>query len=297
MIKETYQDRIFNIVNIALLSLMLAVVLYPMIYVVSASISDPNLVNSGKMWLLPKGITFEGYRRVLQHGELWVGYRNTIFYTLAGTLINLAVTLPCAYALSRRDMLGRNVLTALFAFTMFFSGGLIPTYLVVKNLHLVDTIWVMLLPGATSMWNIVLSRTFFQSNIPHELQEAAVMDGCSNWRLFFAIVLPLSAPIIAVMALFFGVAHWNSFFSALIYLSDRGKYPLQLILREILVQQQVASDMMSNGSDMESMAAQARIAEVVKYAVIIVSTLPIIAVYPFLQRYFVQGIMVGAIKG
>ncbi|NSW91847.1 MAG: carbohydrate ABC transporter permease [Firmicutes bacterium] len=295
--KETGADKIFNIINITLLTIVLITVLYPLIYVVSASISDPILVNQGKMWLLPKGITFEGYRRVFQYEEIWTGYRNTLFYTLLGTAINLFMTLTCAYPLSRKDFYGRNLFTALFTFTMFFSGGLIPTYLIIKKLGMINTIWTMMIPNAVAMWNIIITRTYFQNNIPTELQEAAMIDGCSTTRQFFSVVLPLSTPIIAVMALFYGVGHWNAFFNALIYLRDRNLYPLQLILREILIQQQMSAQMMMSGEDVEAMAVQAKIADIIKYAVMIVATLPVLAVYPLLQKYFVQGIMVGAIKG
>jgi putative aldouronate transport system permease protein len=296
-VKETKADRIFNYINISILTVLLLIVIYPLIYVISASISDPTLVNQGKVWLLPKGINFEGYRRILQDRNIWIGYRNTILYTVLGTIINLLVTLPAAYSLSRKDFYGRTFFTAIFTFTMFFSGGLIPTYLIVKGLGLRDTIWALVIPGAAGMWNIILTRTYFQSNIPVELQEAALIDGCSNTRLFLTIVLPLSAPIVAIMALFYGVGHWNSFFGALIYISNRNLYPLQLILREILIQSEVSMEMMKTGEALESMAKQAELAELIKYGVIIVSTLPVLIAYPFIQRYFVQGMMVGAIKG
>lgn len=296
-VKETKADRIFNYINISILTVLLLIVIYPLIYVISASISDPTLVNQGKVWLFPKGINFEGYRRILQDRNIWIGYRNTILYTVLGTIINLLVTLPAAYSLSRKDFYGRTFFTAIFTFTMFFSGGLIPTYLIVKGLGLRDTIWALVIPGAAGMWNIILTRTYFQSNIPVELQEAALIDGCSNTRLFLTIVLPLSAPIVAIMALFYGVGHWNSFFGALIYISNRNLYPLQLILREILIQSEVSMEMMKTGEALESMAKQAELAELIKYGVIIVSTLPVLIAYPFIQRYFVQGMMVGAIKG
>jgi len=219
-IKESKSDRIFNAINIIIMTLVLLIEIYPLIFVVSASISNPDLVNKGEVWFLPKDISFEGYSRVFKDKEIWTGYRNTIFYTLFGTIINLFVTLPAAYSLSRKDFYGRNIFMALFTFTMFFSGGLIPTYLIIKGLGLRDTIWALVLPGAASMYNIIITRTFFQSNIPNEMKEAAEIDGCSNTRLFLTIVLPLSTPIIAVMALFYGVGHWNSYFTALIYIYD-----------------------------------------------------------------------------
>lgn len=290
-------DRIFNILNTMFLVIVFILVLYPLIFVVSASISDPVLVNQGKVWLLPKGITFEGYARVFSNSEIWTGYRNTIFYTIAGTVISLVTTLMGAYALSRRDLAGRNILMLIFTFTMFFNGGLIPTYILVNNLNMINTVWAMIIPNAIAIYNVIIARTYMQNNIPMELQEAALIDGSSNTRLFFSIVLPLSAPIVAVLALYYGIAQWNSFFNALIYITNREMFPLQLILREILVQNQMNAQMMSAGTDLESMAAQGKIAELIKYAVIIVSTLPVLIIYPFIQKYFTQGIMIGALKG
>ena len=295
--KESFGDRIFMVFNYVLVTLALIVVLYPLIYIVSASISDPTHVNSGQMWLYPIEVTFEGYKRVFSDPEIWLGYRNTIFYTVCGTGINLLITLPAAYALARKDFVGRNFFMGMFVFTMFFSGGLIPTYLVVREFGLINTVWAMLLPQAAAVWNIIICRTFFQMTIPRELQESAEIDGCSNLALFAKVVLPLSAPIIAVMALFYGVMHWNSYFNALIYISDRKLYPLQLILREILVMQEMSASMMMQGDTMENLARQARIADIIKYAVMIVASLPLIIIYPFMQRYFVKGVLLGSLKG
>ncbi|MEJ8307191.1 carbohydrate ABC transporter permease [Saccharibacillus sacchari] len=297
-IKETKQDKVFLAFVYLILTVALVIVAYPLIYILSASISNPTIVAAGEMWLLPKDITFEGYRRVFQDSSIWNGYMNTIIYTVVGTLVNLVVTLPAAYALSRRDFVGRNIFMILFIVTMFFGGGLVPTYLVVRSLGLVDSMWALILPGATSVWNLIVCRTFFQSSIPRELQEAAEMDGCSNFRLYFRIVLPLSTALIAVMALFFGVGHWNNYFSAMIYLNQQEKYPLQLVLRQILVLQQMSAQAGTIDATMAtSLNNKAEVAALVKYAVIIVATLPIIAVYPFLQRYFVQGVMIGSVKG
>lgn len=297
-IKETRGDKVFLAIVYFVLILALATVAYPLIYILSASISNPNVVASGEMWLFPKEITFEGYRRVFDDPAIWNGYLNTIIYTVAGTAVNLAVTLPAAYAMSRRDMLGRNLFMGLFMVTMFFSGGLVPTYLVVKDLGLVNSMWALILPVATSVWNLIVCRTFFQSSMPRELQEAAEIDGCSDFQLFFRIVLPLSTALIAVMALFFGVGHWNNYFSAMIYLNDQAKYPLQLVLRQILVLQQMSAQSGAINADMaSSLNNKAEVAALVKYAVIIVSTLPVIVLYPFLQRYFVQGVMIGSVKG
>lgn len=293
-IKQSKTDVIFDVINISILALVLAVVLYPLIFVVSASFSDPELVIQGKVWLLPKGLNIDAYKRVFANADIMSGYRNTILYTLVGIVVNLVMTIAGAYPLSRKDFYGRNLLMLLFTFTMFFSGGLIPTYLVIQKLNLVNNFWVMIIPGAVSVYNMIIMRTFFQSTIPGELQEAAFIDGCSNIRILFKIVLPLSMPILAVMVIFYGVAHWNAFFDALIYISDRAKYPLQLILREILIQNQM-QEMMSQGA--ESLADQQMLAEGIKYAVVIVASLPVLILYPFLQRYFVKGVMVGAIKG
>ena len=290
-VKDSKSDKIFLVINFIFTLIILVVVLYPLVYVLSASISAPRYVASGEMWLLPKGITFEGYRRIFQDKVLWRGYRNTIFYTLVGTSINLAVTLPAAYALSRKDLVGRNVFTMLMVFTMFFGGGLIPTYLVVQKLNMINTVWALLLTGATSTYNIIVCRTFFQS-IPKELEEAAAVEGCSNTRLFFSIILPLSKALIAVMALFFGVGHWNSYFSALIYLTDKKLYPLQLVLREILVVQAASTAMTQEALTDEAakaLANKAELSEIIKYAVMVVSSLPVILIYPFLQKYFVEG--------
>ncbi|SFJ85486.1 putative aldouronate transport system permease protein [Paenibacillus sp. UNC496MF] len=298
-VKETGRDKAFLAFNYLYVFLAFLVVLYPVAYIVSASVSDPKLVASGDMWLWPKGFTFDGYERVFQNRNIWIGYGNTILYTVVGTAINLAVTLPAAYALSRKDFVGRQFFTGMFMVTMFFGGGLVPTYLLVKGLGMVDTMWAIVVPSAASIWNIIVSRTFFQSSIPRELQEAAQIDGASNWRLFLTVVLPLSMPIIAVMALFYGVGNWNSYFSALIYLNDNAKYPLQLVLRQILVLQEMSAQggAALDASTASALNSKAEIAALVRYAVIIVATVPVILVYPFLQRYFVQGVMIGSIKG
>ncbi len=300
LIKDTPLDKLFMKFNYVFLLLALVIVLYPLIYIVSASISDPNAVNSGQMFLFPKGLTFEGYKTILNNDSIWRGYINTIFYTILGTSINLAVTLPCAYALSRSDFYGHKFITTFMLVTMFVGGGLIPSYLLIKNLHMLNTVWALVLPGAASIYNIVVTRTFFQSTIPREMEEAAIIDGCNDFMLFFKIILPLSTPIIAVMALFYGVGHWNSFFSALIYLSDKTMYPLQMVLREILVLQDMSSNSI-NGNMTQDMAAmlfsKQQLVQVIKYGVMIVSTLPVIIIYPFLQKYFVKGMMVGSLKG
>lgn len=275
---------------------MIVIVLYPLVYIISASISDPALVNSGQMWLFPKGITFEGYLRVFQNNDIWIGYKNTIIYTLGGVLVHLLILLPCAYALSRREVPYKKTIMWFFLFTMFFNGGLIPTYLLVKSLGMVNTMWAMIIPNALGVWSIIVARAFFQQNIPETLVEAAEIDGGTDFYIFWRIVLPLSKPIIAVMALFHGVGLWNQYFNALIYLNDASLYPLQLVLREILILNEMSADMMMTGQSLETFAEQARIADIIKYAVMIVSALPLLMVYPFLQKYFVQGVLVGSIK-
>lgn len=297
-IRETKIDKMFKIFVYFCLTFALIVVLYPLIYIISASISNPTAVNSGEMWLYPIDVTFAGYNMIFQNSEIWRGYLNTIFYTGLGTLINLGVTIPAAYALSRKDFYGRGFFTAMFVLTMFFSGGLIPTYLVVRDLGLIDTIWAMVLPNAAAIWNIIIARVFFQATIPKGLEEAATIDGASNFKMFVKIILPLSAPIIAVMALFYGVGHWNGYFNALIYLSDRNLYPLQMVLREILVLNEMSSNTTNMTGEMaEALHSRQQLSAIVKYGVMIVSTLPIIIVYPFLQRYFVKGVMIGSLKG
>ncbi|RAR44580.1 carbohydrate ABC transporter permease [Paenibacillus sp. MDMC362] len=298
--KESKWDKIFLGSVYIYLSIALIVVLYPLIYILSASISSPQQVNSGAMWLFPKEITWAGYQLVFENPKIWNGYLNTIVYTGIGTLLNLAVTLPAAYALSRSDLVGRQLFLGFILFTMFFTGGLVPTYLVIRNLGLINTMGALILPVAASVWNIIVARTFFQTTIPKELQEAAYMDGCTNLKLFVRIILPLSAPIIAVMALFYGVSHWNSYFPSLIYLNDESKYPLQMVLRQILVLQEMTAETTGaaiSGDAARAMSSKAETASLIKYGVIVVSTLPIVALYPFLQRYFVQGVMIGSVKG
>jgi len=294
MVKESAGDRLFDIINYILLAIVLTVVLYPLIFVAVASISNPAAVVKGEVWLLPKEINFTGYEKVFANKEILNGYVNTIIYTVAGTIVNVGMTILAAYPLSRKDFRGRNIFTALFVFTMFFSGGLIPTYLIVKDLGMTNTMWALIIPNAVAVWNIIIMRTFFQQSIPFEIQESAQMDGCGNFKILLKIILPLSMPILAVMTLFYSVAHWNSFFSALIYLTERDKYPLQLFLREILIQSNMQDMIQTNE---ESLAKTIMEAESIKYALVIVANLPILMLYPFLQRYFVKGMVIGAIKG
>lgn len=294
MVDRSPGDRLFDALVYALLSIVVLVVLYPLVFVLSASVSDPAAVMKGQVWLIPKDWTWVGYSRIFQSGEIVTGYRNTIVYTVVGTAINLAMTICAAYPLSRKDFHGRNAIMAFAVFTMFFSGGLIPNYLLVKNLGMLDTIWALVIPNAVAVWNIVIMRTFFQTSIPHEVQESASIDGCTDFQILFRIVLPLSLPIIAVMVLFYSVAHWNAFFNALIYLTDRDHYPLQLLLQEILILGEMQE--MVDMSD-ASLAQKLLEVEAIKYAMVVVANLPVLLLYPFLQKYFVKGVMIGAIKG
>lgn len=295
--KDDMNSQVVDWVASLLGGIVLVLTLYPLIYVLSASFSDPVSVTTGKVTLLPVQPTLDGYATIFQYGPIWLGYRNTLFYTIVGTLINMAVTLPCAYALSRRDFVGRNVLSIFFAFTMFFSGGLIPTYLVVKQLKMLNTVWALLLPTAMSVWNMIIARTYFQNSIPAGLEEAATIDGCSNLKLFFQIILPLSQPIIAVLILYYAVGHWNEYFNALIYLNDQNIYPLQLILRNILLLDQMFDMMDSDPEARQEMMRLLQMKESMKFGIIVLSTLPVMVLYPFLQKFFVKGVMIGAIKG
>ncbi|GKX31453.1 sugar ABC transporter permease [Vallitalea longa] len=293
-------DLAFDIINYTLLVLSFIITLYPILFVLSASISDPDAVSSGKMFLFPINPSLEGYKYVFMQKDIWVGYANTIFYTVLGTLINLAVTVPCAYALSRKNLAGRKYIMLLFIFTMYFNGGLIPSYLNANSLHLVDTRTIMLISGAVSVFNLIVARTFFENTIPEQLNEAAEIDGCGDFKTFTKIILPLSKPILVVLMLYYGVGHWNSYFNAMIYLKDHAKFPLQLILREILILSSFSSDIMTDSMSPEAMAAlleQQDTANMLKYSVIVVSTLPMMIIYPRLQKYFAKGVMIGSVKG
>lgn len=269
--------------------------MYPLIYVLSASISNPEQVASGEVILLPKGFTLEGYQRVFQDENILTGYANTIFYTTVGTLINLIVTIPAGYALARKTMPGRKILMTYFMIPMYFSGGLIPTFLVVNQLGLYNTRAVMVLIYAFNMYYCIICRTFFAS-MPKELEEASIIDGCMPIQTFFRVILPLSKALLGVMVLYFAVEQWNTYFIALIYLKDQDKFPLQLVLRRILVLEQTSASMLSN-MGAEAATAKFQLKELIKYAVIVVSSLPILVLYPFVQKYFQQGVMIGSVKG
>lgn len=293
--RDRYADRTFTIVATTILLLSIIAVIYPLYFIVIASISDPNAVYEGRVWLFPSGVTFEGYQRILTDGRIWSGLANTMIYTVLGTAISVSAILCGAYALSRKDLPGRKYLMLLFVITMFFDGGLITKYLVVKDLGLLNTVWAVVLPGAIGVWNLIIARSFFENTIPNELREAAQMDGANDFRFFFQMVLPLSKPLIMLMIMVHVVANWNSFFDALIFLNDDSKYPLQLVLRNILIQSDVSSTG-TTGGDIASYAAAQRIAELTKYAMIVVSSLPLMIALPFMQKHFTKGMMIGAVK-
>ena len=287
-------DKIFYIITGFLLTAFFIIVLYPCIYVVSASFSSGSAVEAGRVILWPVDFSLEGYKAVFHTPSVWIGFRNSLFYTIAGTLINILVTMIAAYSLARPDLPGRNGIMLFFTFTMFFSGGMITGYMLVRSLHILNTIWAMLIPGALGVYNLIIARTFIESNIPTELLEAAQMDGCSDIRFFASIVLPLSKAAIAGLVLFYGVSHWNSYFNAMIYLNDKELYPLTIYLKEILMASQIDP---STVADPELQNQIARMAAVIKYALIVVSMIPILILYPFIQKYFVKGVIIGSLKG
>jgi putative aldouronate transport system permease protein len=296
IVRTLGSDRVFNVVTFIVLTLTLLLVFYPLYFLVIASVSNPDAVYSGAVWLLPQELTFEGYNRIFADSSILIGYRNSAIYTILGTLISVTLTLTAGYALSRKDLVGRNLILLFFVLTMFIDGGLIPRYLLVRNLGWLNTIWAMVLPNAVGVFNLIITRTFFEITLPDELREAASIDGASNIQFFIRVVLPLSGPIIAVMVLIHAVGNWNSFFDALIFITREDMYPLQLVLRNILTQSDVtANAAMLTG--VTSYADQQRVTELIKYGMIIVASAPMIILYPFLQRYFVKGMMIGAIKG
>ena len=286
-IKNPMEDRILYFVVYTVIILFLLVILYPIIFIISASFSEGSEVQLGRVYLWPVKPTLEGYRAVFSHRNIMTGYRNTILYTLGGTLINVVVTVLCAYPLSRRDMPMRGFFVFLFVFTMFFGGGLIPTYLLVNSLGMVNTFWALLIPGAMSVYNMIITRTFFQNGVPHELLE-------SDARYFFSILLPLSQAVISVISLYYAVAHWNSYFSALIYIRDKQLQPLQLILRSILLSTRVS---LNEFEDPDLLEGKIGLEFLVKFALIVVSSAPIMCLYPFVQKFFAKGVMLGSVKG
>ena len=293
-IKDSREDRAFYLIVNLLMALILIVVLYPLIYVVSSSFSDGHAVRNGKVLLWPVGLSLDGYRMVFQFDTVISGYLNSFKYMIVGTLINVAMTMLCAYPLARRTLPFRNAFMFLFTFTMYFGGGLIPTYLMVRSLGMLNSMWALVIPGAISVYNMIITRTFIQNSIPHEMLEASQIDGCNDAQFFFRMVLPLSKAILAVITLYYAVAHWNGWFDAFIYLSDRDMYPLQLILRDILIVSNIDTTAIDDPDLIERMEYTR---DLVKYALIVVASVPMMMLYPFVQKYFIKGVMVGSLKG
>ncbi|MCL2832065.1 MAG: carbohydrate ABC transporter permease [Treponema sp.] len=293
-IKRSKSDLTFDIINTFLLTVILIIVIYPLIYIVSASISDPAKVTSGEVWLWPIGINFKGYTAVAQYNPVLMGYANSFYYAIVGTAINVFMTLIAAYPLSRKEFYGRNVLIFLITFTMMFSGGLIPTYLLVKSLGMVNTRWSLIIPGAIGVWNLIITRIFLQTSIPGELYDSAEIDGAGDLRTFLQIVIPLARPVIAVITLYYAVDHWNSYFDALIYLNKQNLFPLQIPLRNILILNSMDMSMLA---DVEEMVKRQQLVELLKYSLIVVASLPVMLLYPFVQKHFVKGLLIGSVKG
>jgi multiple sugar transport system permease protein/putative aldouronate transport system permease protein len=288
------EDTVYYILVYFFAVILFLSVLYPVIFIVSASFSSPAAISTGKVVLLPVEPGLQGYRAVFKDDRIPMGYRNTLFYTVFGTLINVFMTLICAYPLARKKLPHRGPLTFFFTFTMLFSGGMIPSYLLLRDLHMLNTVWAMLIPGAISVYSMIITRTFIATSIPEELLEATQIDGCSDFKFFFLFVLPLSKAVIAVIAMQYAVAHWNAYFNAFIYLTKKNLYPLQVFLREILVMNQIAAN---NIVDPEAAVAMQGLADLLKYSLIVISSAPILFIYPFFQKYFVKGVMIGSIKG
>lgn len=302
MEKRTRFDKTFDAANVLLMAVIMIVILYPLYFTVIASFSDPYRLMRGEVLFLPKGLTLEAYKNVFINDEIWMGYLNTILYASTGTVYALVITIPTAYALSRRELRARGPLMVYFMFTMYFSGGMVPAYVLVKQLGMLNTRWALVIPAGMSVYNMLIANSFFKSSIPKELYEAALIDGANEYRIFFQVALPLSGAVIAVIALYTLVGHWNSYFSGLLYLNDEDKFPLQLILRNILLMnQQMNMNLEAMGSmdsrQLEAMQRRAMMAEAMKYALIFISSLPVLVAYPFVQKYFVNGVMIGAVKG
>ena len=287
-------DRTFNTVICILLGLFALAILYPLYFVVIASISDPAAIGAGQVYLWPKGLNIDGYKAVFRDSKIWTGYLNSFLYAVIGTSICVVCTVFAAYPLSRTEFRGRKAIMMFFTLTMFVNGGMIPTYIVINNLHLMNTIWSVVLPSAVTAYNLIITRTFIQSSLPNELYEAAAIDGCGQGRFFFQILIPLVKPIIAVLVLFSVVNMWNQYMQPMLYLSDQAKYPLQVILRGILVQNTADISMID---DVEALADQMKLAEKIKYALIIIASAPVIALYPLVQKHLVKGVMIGSVKG
>ena len=289
-------DIIFETIVVIILALLTLIILYPLYFVVIASFSDAKLVVAGEVWWYPKGVTLENYMQCFTNGDLMLGYRNAFIILILGTATNLFLTILCAYPLSRHDLWGRNGIMIYCTIPMFFGGGLIPTYLMVtQTLGLKNSWWAVILVAGIATYNMIIMRTFFMTSIPFELQEAAQIDGCTPIGILLRIILPLSIPVICVIGLYYGVTHWNSYFSALVYLPDKNKWPLQLFLRQILVNNDISA--VDGGASSDEMARRAMRAETIKYSIVILASIPMLIIYPFVQRYFVKGVMIGSVKG
>lgn len=293
-IKQRPEDNVFDFFVFLLLAFAFFIVAYPLIYVVSASFSSTQAVMSGRVVLWPVEPTVYAYEAVFRNSSIMTGYLNSFIYTSLGTIINLVLTMLCAFCLSRKQFYGRSIVNALLVFTMFFNGGLIPTYLLISDMKLLNTVWAMILPGAMSAWYVILTRTFLQSSIPEELYESAELDGCSVFKVLVKITVPLSGPILAVIALYVAVGIWNSYFDAFIYLTKKDMFPLQVVLRNILIMNQVDPSMIV---DAKELAMRQGLINLLKYAIIVVASVPLLLFYPFVQKYFVKGIMIGSVKG
>ena len=295
-VEKSYSDKIFDVVNLIVMCVLLLIFIWPMWFVLIASFSDPNQLWLGNVILWPKGFTLEAYEKLLEYTDIWIGYKNTILYTVVGTLVNLILTVTLAYPLSRKDFLPRKFIMIMLVITMYFGGGLIPTYLVVKNLGMVNNFWAMIIPGAISTYNVLVVRTYFLNSIPNELHEAAKLDGANNLQFLGKIALPLAKPVVAVVGLYYAVGHWNDYYTALIFLYDKEKFPLTCFLKNLIIDTSTAmrGSFGSSASEMESMI---RLAQSLKYSTIIVAVIPMLIVYPFVQKFFVKGVMIGSIKG
>ena len=295
-IKLSSEDRVFFAINYIFLTCAFVVVAFPLLYILANSFSDPAAVIAGRVWIFPVGFSLKGYKAVFENNYIISGYSNAIYYTVVGTLLNLVMTTFAAYPLARKRFKFKNYAMFFFAFTMFFGGGLIPLYLLIKDLGLINTRAVMIIPGAISVYNMIIMRTYFQANIPDEMLESAQLDGCSDIKFLYHIVIPLSKAILAVMVLFYAVGHWNAYFDALLFLNSKDKYPLQLILREILVLNSIDASMLA-GVTLQELEARLGMKDLLKYSLIVVASVPVLVMYPFVQKYFVQGVMIGAVKG
>ncbi|WP_105614837.1 carbohydrate ABC transporter permease [Vallitalea okinawensis] len=295
-INETKGDKVFNIVNYSILFAILVVIAYPLIFIVSASFSDSLALIQGRVWLFPVDFSLDGYKAIVDHRGINMGYLNSFFYMFVGTIVNIVFTVMVAYPLSRQDLRLRKFFTLLIVFTMIFNAGLIPTYMLIRQLGLINSRLVLIIPKAVNAWNVMVTITYFRTSIPKDLLEAARIDGCSDINFLCRIVLPLSKPILAVIGLFYAVTHWNAYFDAMIYLSDKTKFPLQIILRDILIQNQIGTDLAMT-ADPETLLMRENLALLLKYSLIVVSSIPLMILYPFVQKYFVKGVMVGSVKG